>query len=96
MPTTTNIWRPPFATARSIVAGVIDPLTNFIEHPETVADRLERVAQVVGDPRRVMGGTDCGSDTIAGTGRVAEDIVWAKLKALSEGAALASRRIFGT
>ena len=77
-----------------IVAGVIDPLTNIVEHPEAVADRLQRVAEVVGDPRRVQGGTDCGFDTGAGTGRVAEDVVWAKLEALSNGARIASERLF--
>ena len=59
-----------------------------------VADRLERVAAAVGDPRRIMAGTDCGFETIAGRGRVAEDVVWAKLKALSDGARLASSRLF--
>jgi 5-methyltetrahydropteroyltriglutamate--homocysteine methyltransferase len=78
-----------------IVAGVIDPLTNIVEHPEAVADRLQRVAEVVGDPRRVQAGTDCGFDTGAGSGRVAEDVVWAKLEALSNGARIASERLFG-
>ena len=59
-----------------------------------VADRLERVAAVIGDPHRVMAGTDCGFDTSAGSGRVAEDVVWAKLAALSEGARIASGRLF--
>jgi 5-methyltetrahydropteroyltriglutamate--homocysteine methyltransferase len=77
-----------------VVAGVIDTTTNFVEHPEVVADRLERVAAVVGDPRRVMAGTDCGFESIAGKGRVAEDVAWAKLAALSEGARLASSRLF--
>jgi 5-methyltetrahydropteroyltriglutamate--homocysteine methyltransferase len=77
-----------------LVAGVIDTLTNFVEHPEVVADRIERVAAAVGDPRRVLAGTDCGFDTSAGMGRVAEDVVWAKLKALADGARLASARLF--
>ncbi len=77
-----------------LVAGVIDTTTNYIEHPEVVADRIERVARAVGDPTRVIAGTDCGFDTSAGMGRVAEDIVWAKLKTLSEGARLASGRLF--
>ena len=59
-----------------------------------IADRLENVAAVVGDPHRVMAGTDCGFETIAGRGRVAEDVVWAKLKSMSEGARLASSRLF--
>ena len=77
-----------------LVAGVIDTLTNFVEHPEVVADRIERVARALGDPRRVLAGTDCGFDTSAGMGRVAEDVVWAKLEALAEGARLASERLF--
>jgi 5-methyltetrahydropteroyltriglutamate--homocysteine methyltransferase len=77
-----------------VVAGVVDTLTNVIEHPEVIADRLERVAQVVGDRTRVLGGTDCGFDTGAGAGRVAEDVVWAKLKSLRDGAQLASTRLF--
>ena len=85
----------PLADDQIVVAGVIDPLTNFVEHPELVADRLEHVAQVLGDPRRVMAGTDCGFDTSAGMGRVTEDVVWAKLKALSDGARIASERLFG-
>ena len=77
-----------------LVAGVIDSLTNFVEHPEVVADRIERVAAVVGDPSRVLAGTDCGFDTSAGWGRVAEDVVWAKLTSLRDGARLASERLF--
>jgi 5-methyltetrahydropteroyltriglutamate--homocysteine methyltransferase len=77
-----------------IVAGVIDSVTNFVEHPETIADRIERVVEAVGDPTRVLAGTDCGFDTSAGMRRVASDIVWAKLAALSEGARIASGRVF--
>src|ERR1700722_9269185 len=77
-----------------IVAGVIDSVTNFVEHPETIADRIERVAEVVGDPKKVQAGTDCGFDTSAGMRRVAEDVVWAKLASLSEGAKIASERLF--
>jgi 5-methyltetrahydropteroyltriglutamate--homocysteine methyltransferase len=77
-----------------IVAGVVDTLTNFVEHPEVIAERLEKVARAVGDPSRVLAGTDCGFDTSAGMGRVAEDVVWAKLKAMSDGARIASDRLF--
>ena len=70
----------PLADDQVIVAGVIDVVNNFVEHPETVADRLERVAAVVGDPTRVLGGTDCGFDSSAGMGRVASDVVWAKMR----------------
>ncbi len=72
---------------------MIDTVTNYIEHPEVVADRLEQVARVLGDPSRVIAGTDCGFDTSAGRGNVAEDVVWAKLKALQEGARIASVRL---
>ena len=77
-----------------LVAGVIDTLTNLVEHPEVVAERLERVAAVVGDPTRVLAGTDCGFDTSAGWGRVAEDVVWAKFESLRDGARIASDRLF--
>jgi 5-methyltetrahydropteroyltriglutamate--homocysteine methyltransferase len=84
----------PLRDDQILVAGVIDPLTNIVEHPEVVADRLERVAAVVGDRERVLAGTDCGFDTSAGWGRVAEDVVWAKLRTLKEGAELASKRLY--
>ncbi len=84
----------PLTDDQLLIAGVVDPLTNIVEHPEVVADRIERVAAVVGDPARVLAGTDCGFDTSAGWGRVAEDVVWAKLRTLREGADLASRRLF--
>jgi 5-methyltetrahydropteroyltriglutamate--homocysteine methyltransferase len=83
----------PLADDQIIVAGVIDDLTGFVEHPEVVAERLENVARIVGDPKRVMAGTDCGFDTSAGMGRVTDDVVWAKLKAMSDGAKIASQRL---
>ena len=83
----------PLADDQIIIGGVIDSLTNFVEHPEAVADRLERLAGAVGDAHRVIAGTDCGFDTSAGMGRVAEDVVWAKLKSLAEGARIASQRL---
>ncbi len=84
----------PLADDQILVAGVLDTTTNFIEHPEVIADRIERVAQVMGDPRRVQAGTDCGFDTSAGRGRVANDVVWAKLKSMRQGAEIASARLF--
>jgi 5-methyltetrahydropteroyltriglutamate--homocysteine methyltransferase len=84
----------PLGPDQLIIAGVIDTLTNFVEHPEVVADRIERIAGAIGDPRRVIAGTDCGFDTSAGMGRVTEDIVWAKLRALRDGAQLASKRLY--
>jgi 5-methyltetrahydropteroyltriglutamate--homocysteine methyltransferase len=84
----------PLANDQVLVAGVIDPLTNFVEHPEVVADRIERIAALVGNPSQVLAGTDCGFDTSAGWGRVAEDVAWAKLASLRDGARLASDRLF--
>ena len=77
-----------------MVAGVIDTTTNYVEHPEVVADRIELVAQAIGDPHRVLAGTDCGFDTSTGVGMVAEEVVWEKLRSLRAGADLASTRLF--
>ena len=76
-----------------LVAGVIDTKTNYVEHPEVVADRIEAVVSSIEDPHRVIVGTDCGFDTAAGFRDVAEEVVWAKLKALSAGAEIASKRL---
>lgn len=76
------------------VPGVIDVKTNVVEHPEVIADRLERVAESIGDPTRVVAGPDCGFDTQAGIGMVHPEIAWAKLESLVEGAELASDRLF--
>jgi 5-methyltetrahydropteroyltriglutamate--homocysteine methyltransferase len=85
--------RLPLGEEQSLVAGVIDTLTNFVEHPEVVAERLERIAESIGGPARLLAGTDCGFDTSAGRGRVASDVVWAKLRSLAEGARIASARM---
>jgi 5-methyltetrahydropteroyltriglutamate--homocysteine methyltransferase len=84
----------PLPAEMSLVTGVIDTKTNYVEHPEVIADRLERAAQAIGDPSRVIAGTDCGFETSAGLGEVAEEIVWEKLRAMRAGADLASRRLF--
>ncbi len=88
-----ELGRSPLAPDQYLVAGVIDTTTNYVEHPETVAERLERAARVVGDPQRIQAGTDCGFDTSAGMGRVPEDVVWAKLRTMAEGARIASGRL---
>lgn len=77
-----------------IVAGVIDTTTNYVEHPEVVADRIVLVAEALGDPTRILAGTDCGFDTAAGFRDVAEDVVWAKLASLRDGAEIATKRLF--
>jgi 5-methyltetrahydropteroyltriglutamate--homocysteine methyltransferase len=84
----------PLPASWALIAGVIDTTTNYVEHPEVVADRLERAARAVGDPRRVLAGTDCGFDSSAGLGQVADSVVWEKLRALRDGAALATKRLF--
>lgn len=78
-----------------LVAGVIDVTTSYVEHPEVVALRIQRAAEAVGDPARIMAGTDCGFESTAGYTLVSDDVAWAKLRTLSEGAAIASRRLFG-
>ena len=76
-----------------LVPGVIDSTTNFIEHPKLVAERICRFADIVGR-ERVIAGTDCGFSTFAGFGAVDEDIVYAKLAALAEGAGIAGDRLW--
>ena len=74
-----------------LVPGVIDSTTNYIEHPELVAQRIEQYTAIVG-PERVMAGTDCGFGTWSGFGAIDPDICWAKLGVLSEGARIAAQR----
>jgi 5-methyltetrahydropteroyltriglutamate--homocysteine methyltransferase len=75
-----------------LIPGVVDTTTNFIEHPELVAERIEKFVNIVGK-ERVIAGSDCGFGTFAGFGAVDPDIAFAKLKSLSEGAALVSNRL---
>ena len=86
--------RRPLPAGWVLVTGVIDTTSNYVEHPEVVADRLLRVSEAVGDPQRVIAGTDCGFDTSAGIGDIAPSVAWAKLGALRAGADLASARLF--
>jgi len=76
-----------------LVPGVIDTTTNFVEHPELVAERICRFAELVGR-ERVIAGTDCGFGTFAGFGAIEPSICWRKLASLVEGAALASTRLW--
>ena len=75
-----------------LVPGVVDTTTNFVEHPELVAERIARFVGIVG-AERVIAGSDCGFGTFAGFGAVDPDIAYAKLATLAEGAALASARL---
>ena len=76
-----------------LVPGMLDSVSNFIEHSLLVAERIERFAHIVGRDR-VIAGTDCGFSTFAGFGNVDSEIVYAKLGALAEGAAIASARLW--
>jgi 5-methyltetrahydropteroyltriglutamate--homocysteine methyltransferase len=90
-----KIWEDvPLPDGKVLVPGVVTHHTNVVEHPELVAQRLVRLADVVGR-ERVMGGTDCGFAQGAFTHRVHEEIQWAKLASLVEGAAIASRELWG-
>jgi 5-methyltetrahydropteroyltriglutamate--homocysteine methyltransferase len=79
----------------AIIPGVIDSKSNFVEHPQVVANRIEAVVNALGDRERVIAGVDCGFGTFTGWEWVAEDVVWAKLKSLRDGAAIASKRLWG-
>jgi 5-methyltetrahydropteroyltriglutamate--homocysteine methyltransferase len=78
-----------------LIPGVIDSTTNFVEHPKLVAERICRFADIVGR-ERVIAGTDCGFSTFAGFGAVDEDIVYAKLESMADGARIASERLWGS
>jgi 5-methyltetrahydropteroyltriglutamate--homocysteine methyltransferase len=87
-----RVWQDvPLPDDKVLVAGVIDSTTNIIEHPDVVAERIGRYADVVGR-ERLIAGVDCGFGTVAGVNQVDARIVWAKLRSLAEGAALASER----
>ncbi|MGN6674036.1 MAG: cobalamin-independent methionine synthase II family protein [Thermomicrobiales bacterium] len=76
-----------------LIPGVIDSTSNFVEHPEAIAQRIEQFARLVGR-ENVIAGTDCGFGTSAGSAWVHPEIVWAKLAALAEGAQLATERLW--
>jgi 5-methyltetrahydropteroyltriglutamate--homocysteine methyltransferase len=77
-----------------LIPGVITSTSNYVEHPELVAQRIERFAAIVGR-ERVIAGTDCGFGTFAGFGKMDPEISWKKLAALAEGAKIASKRLWG-
>ena len=76
-----------------LVPGVLNSTSNYIEHPELIAERICRYADIVGR-ERVIAGTDCGMSTSAGFPKVDPDIGWAKYGAMAEGARLASERLW--
>jgi 5-methyltetrahydropteroyltriglutamate--homocysteine methyltransferase len=89
-----SLWRAlKLPEHKLLIAGVIDTSTNYVEHPELIAQRIERLAGVVGR-ERVIAGTDCGFGTFAGYGKIDPSIAFKKLAAMVEGAALASQRLW--
>jgi 5-methyltetrahydropteroyltriglutamate--homocysteine methyltransferase len=78
-----------------ILPGVIDVTTNMVEHPQLVANRLLEFVDIVGDRERVIANTDCGFSTFAGYTMVAGDVVWEKLRTLTQGAKIASGKLWG-
>jgi 5-methyltetrahydropteroyltriglutamate--homocysteine methyltransferase len=89
------VWRETKLPDDKILAvGVLDTSTNYVEHPELVAERLCRFADIVGK-ERVMATSDCGFGTFAGYGKVDPDIAFKKLHAMAEGAQIASKRLWG-
>jgi 5-methyltetrahydropteroyltriglutamate--homocysteine methyltransferase len=79
-----------------LIPGLIDSTTSFVEHPRLVAQRIGRYAQII-DRERLIAGVDCGFGTaVLREPKVADSIVWAKLRALSDGAAIASKRLWGS
>ncbi len=90
-----DLARLPIPDGKILIPGVIDSTTNFVENPRLVAQRIMRFADIVGRDR-VIAGTDCGFATFAGPNNpVAPSIVWAKLEALAQGAAIATERLWG-
>ena len=86
--------RHPLPDGMLFVPGVIDSTTNVVEHPEVVAARIVAVVEAIGDRSRVIAGVDCGFGTFAGSQLVEESVAWTKLRALREGADLATRRLW--
>jgi 5-methyltetrahydropteroyltriglutamate--homocysteine methyltransferase len=89
-----TIWGSAKLDDRIFIPGMLDSSTNYVEHPELVAQRIERLANVVGR-ERVIAGTDCGFGTFAGYAKVDPGIAWKKFKSLVDGAAIASKRLWG-
>jgi 5-methyltetrahydropteroyltriglutamate--homocysteine methyltransferase len=89
-----EVWKSqPLPDGKVLVPGVLDSSCNFVEHPQLVAQRILRYADLVGRDR-IIAGTDCGFGTFAGFGAVHPTICWAKMKSLTEGAAIASKKLW--
>ena len=87
-----KVWRDAgVGDDRILAPGLIDTCSNYVEHPELIAQRIERFTAIVGNDR-VMASTDCGFGTFAGYGKIDPKVTWMKLRALREGADIAAAR----
>jgi len=88
-----TVWRDAdIADDKILAPGLIDTCSNYVEHPELIAQRIERFVRVVGKDR-VIASTDCGFGTFAGYGKIDPDVTWKKLRVLRQGADLADKRL---
>ncbi len=87
--------RVPFPKDMILIPGVVETTSNFVEHPEVVARRIEEAVATIGDRERVIAGSDCGFGTFTRREWVIEPVVWLKLAAIRAGADIASARIWG-
>jgi 5-methyltetrahydropteroyltriglutamate--homocysteine methyltransferase len=87
--------RVPFPKDMILIPGVVETTSNFVEHPEVVARRIEEAVAAVGERERVIASTDCGFGTFTNREWVVEPAVWLKLRSIREGADIASRRLWG-
>jgi 5-methyltetrahydropteroyltriglutamate--homocysteine methyltransferase len=90
-----TIRRCPLPADKVLIPGVVDSTTNIVEHPQVVARRIQEAVAAVGDRERVIAGADCGFGTFTNREWVIEPAVWLKLKAIREGADIASARLWG-
>ncbi|RYD61148.1 MAG: epoxyalkane--coenzyme M transferase, partial [Sphingomonadales bacterium] len=86
-----TVWRDADLSGKVLAPGLIDTCSNYVEHPELIAQRIERFAAIVG-PDRVIASTDCGFGTFAGYGKIDPEVTWKKLRALRDGADLAAAK----
>jgi 5-methyltetrahydropteroyltriglutamate--homocysteine methyltransferase len=90
-----EVWRDvKLPEGKYVIPGVLESKSNFIEHPELVAQRIGRYANLVGR-ENVIGGSDCGFSTFVDTARIDPEVVWKKLAAMAEGAKIATKKYWG-